>query len=61
MDVIHLDFFFFFFFFFFSGLTVGARWNRSRWVEAVLADICSVCLGLEIGGLGIPLQTPVFG
>ena len=56
MDVIHLDFFFFF-----SGLTVGARWNRARWVEAVLADTCSVCLGLEIGGLGIPLQTPVFG
>ena len=40
---------------------MGARWNRSRWVEAVLADTCSVCLGLEIGGLGIPLQTPVFG
>ena len=38
---------------------MGARWNRSRWVEAVLADTCSVCLGLEIGGLGTPLQTPV--
>ena len=44
---------------FFSGLTVGARWNRLT--EAVLADTCSVCLGSEIGGLGIPLQTPVFG